>query len=664
MRNLKILFITLCFCLSLGLAESYISENSLLFSMYKSSPVLTFSKNNTKSSHEQINNFIDTYQIIEIKPWLVSATDRDYDGDIYLNRIYRITFSENTKRLIPNAINDLKKLDGIQHIERDKIHRPLYTPNDSQYNQQWFLSDINSNDAWDFWNINGGEIPGNKQIILASVDTGVNWKHPDLVNNVYQNLGEDADGDGQTIVYSGGQWILDPGDLNGIDDDNWDNNASTYIDDLIGWDVSGSDYGDNNAIPPSSWGWSHGTHVAGLLSATTNNNTGIASTAFNCSILPVKSSSDTETITDGYAGLLYAAQAGYHSEGFVIINCSWGRGGGADLFEQATTNNVYNNYNAVIFAGAGNDPVDEAFFPASYNNVISVTALGQNGAFNGWATRHESVDLGAPGESIRSTTMTNYSSWDGTSMASPVAASCAGLLKSFNMDWNNKMVHTMILATADPMIYNVNPQNTYAGKLGKGRVDMLKAISTPLFPKLEIAGEDITIINDNDGSINIGESVEYNIVVFNDPDWGMATNAQLTLSTTVPGVTFSNNNVSLGNIAAGDAGLNPIPITINFSSSCPTGDVEFVANISSNADGYVKYEVNLPFVLNVNDVEINYGDITNDGVINVLDIVTIVNIILDTTTPTAYEEIASDLNQDSIINVQDIVLLINLVLSD
>ena len=69
-------------------------------------------------------------------------------------------------------------------------------------------------------------------------------------------------------------------------------------------------------------------------------------------------------------------------------------------------------------------------------------------------------------------------------------------------------------------------------------------------------------------------------------------------------------------------------------------------------------------MLNVNDVEINYGDITNDGVINVLDIVTIVNIILDITTPTAYEEIASDLNQDSIINVQDIVLLINLVLSD
>jgi subtilisin family serine protease len=164
------------------------------------------------------------------------------------------------------------------------------------------------------------------------------------------------DGDGQTLIYSGGQWMLDPDDLNGIDDDNWDNNASTYIDDLVGWEVSGGTYGDNNPNPPGSGGWSHGTHVAGLLSATSNNNTGIASTAFNCSILPVKCTADDEDnnyISNGFEGIMYAAQAGYNAEGFVVINCSWG-GVGYNLFEQATINTIYNNYNAVIFVACSN----------------------------------------------------------------------------------------------------------------------------------------------------------------------------------------------------------------------------------------------------------------------------------------------------------------------
>ncbi|MBC86019.1 MAG: hypothetical protein CL677_02480, partial [Bdellovibrionaceae bacterium] len=119
-----------------------------------------------------------------------------------------------------------------------------YTPNDSQYNQQWFLPAINANDAWDLWDIDNGELPGNRNVILASVDLGVNWKHQDLRNNLWQNLGEDADGDGHTIELINGEWVLDPGDLNGIDDDNWDNNLSTFIDDLVGWDVSGDNYGE------------------------------------------------------------------------------------------------------------------------------------------------------------------------------------------------------------------------------------------------------------------------------------------------------------------------------------------------------------------------------------------------------------------------------------
>ena len=647
--------------------EKIYRDNTLLFSLYKEINPLEINSDLNRTNDAELNDFLLNHDIIKIEPWLKSATEKDFDGDIYLNRIYRVTISNRSLQNINKIVESLESIQSVQYVERENLHKIFYTPNDNQYGQQWFLTDINSNDAWDFWNVNGGETPGNKQIILASVDTGVNWKHPDLINNIYQNLGEDADGDGQTIIYSGGQWILDPGDLNGIDDDNWDNNASTYIDDLIGWDVSGGAYGDNDADPPHSWGWDHGTHVAGLLSATTNNNTGIASTAFNCSILPVKCTGDNEDnqyISNGYEGMLYAAQAGYNAEGFVIINCSWG-GLGSNIFEQANINTIHNNYNAVIVAAAGNDYVDAAHYPSSYDNVISVTALGSNGAYNNWATYHETVDLGSPGESIRSTTINNYSSWDGTSMASPVAASCAGLLKSFNMAWNNEMIETMLLATADPIIYSVNPESFLEGKLGRGKVDMLKAISTPLFPKLEIAGEDISIINDNDGQINIGESLEYRIVIFNDPTWGEAINPILSLSTESNGINFINNGVNINNIPPGDASINDInPIIIEITPDCPIGEVELKANITSNQDGYVEYNISLPFTLNINDLEVMYGDVTNDGVIDILDVVSVVNIVMGSLNPSSYEMIAADLNQDDSINIQDIILVVNIILSN
>ena len=332
---------------------------------------------------------------------------------------------------------------------------------------------------------------------------------------------------------------------------------------------------------------------------------------------------------------------------------------------------MYNNYNAVIFAASGNGSERgwgedySAHFPSSYDHVISVTALGQNKSWNHWATYHETVDLGSPGESIRSTTISNYQSWDGTSMASPVAASCAGLLKSFNPSWDNEKIEMMLLETADPAIYSVNSESYLQGRLGRGQIDMLKAITTPLFPKLEIAAEDIIIVDDNDGEINIGETVEYRIVIFNDPEWGTATNAELTLSTQSSGITFSNNNVSLGNIPPGDVGLNEgSPIIIEFNDSAQIGDVEIVASITSNEDNYIQYEVNLPFTLSINEIQINIGDITNDGEIDVLDIVTIVNIVLDAVNPTNYQSIAADMNVDGVINVQDIVLLVNLVLSN
>ena len=650
------------------LFSNNIWENKLLFCLDKEVTPIIIKENNIINNNE-LKQVLNGFNILLIEPWLTGATEDDFDNDIYLNRIYRITLLENNIDSINKIKQTLESLNFIHSVEYEYYRKPLYTPNDQYYNNQWFLPDINSNLVWDLWTDNG-LIPGDRDVILASVDLGVNWSHPDLRNNLWQNLAEDADGDGHTIEGSGNNWYLDPGDLNGIDDDDWDNNPSTYIDDLIGWDPSGiNGMDDNDPDPPNSGGWSHGTHVAGLLSSTTNNSTGISSTAFNCSIMSVKVSTENQQneiyITDGFDGILYASKAGYFSKGFSIVNNSWG-GLGYSQYEQSVINTCFNQYNTIIVCAGGNGgdwnsssgESNSSHYPSGYDNVVSVCPIGTNNSWNHWATYGSTVDLASPGESIRSCTgNSSYESWDGSSMASPVAASVFGLLKSYNMNWNNKMIQTMVLETANPIIYNINTETYLQGMLGKGKVDALTAITTPLFPKLEYSGEDIVILNDNDGVINPGEQINLSIILFNNVDWGDATNVSLLLESDA-NVEILNQNIFIGNISSGGVGINiEEPFEILFDSSLTESDVIFTLNILSNQSGYIAYTQSFPIILSIIESSMILGDINADSLINVLDVVQLVNIILSNSSNEA-----ADLNQDDMINVQDIILLINLIL--
>ena len=650
------------------LFSNNIWENKLLFCLKKQVNPLIIKENHI-INNDELNQALNDFDNLSIDQWLNGATEDDFDNDIYLNRIYRITISDNNIDYLNKIKLSLESLNFIHSVEYEYYRKPLYTPNDQYYNNQWFLPDINSNLVWDLWTDNG-LIPGDRDVILASVDLGVNWSHPDLRNNLWQNLGEDADGDGRTIEGSGNNWYLDPGDLNGIDDDDWDNNSSTYIDDLIGWDPSGiSGMDDNDPDPPNSGGWSHGTHVAGLLSGTTDNSTGISSTAFNCSIMSVKVSTENQQndiyITDGFDGILYASKAGYFSKGFSIVNNSWG-GLGYSQYEQSVINTCFNQYNTIIVCAGGNGgdwnsssgESNASHYPSGYDNVVSVCPIGTNNSWNHWATYGPTVDLASPGESIRSCTgNSSYQSWDGSSMASPVAASVFGLLKSYNMDWTNEMIQTMVLETANPVIYDANTETYLQGMLGRGKVDALNAITTPLFPKLQYSGEDITILNDNDGSINPGEQINLSVILFNNTNWGDATNVSLFLESEA-NVVIANQNIFIGDINSGDVGINiEEPFEILFDPSIIESDIIFTLNIISNQSGYISYNQSFPIVLSVIENQVMLGDINSDSLINVLDVVQLVNIIL-----TNSSSEAADLNQDNTINVQDIILLINLIL--
>ena len=618
------------------------------------------------TTFEPLNDFLINQDAYRIEKWSKHATIDDVYNNINFSKVYRVFFKAKKYNELENIKIKLKKLSYIDIVSFDYYRKEYYTPNDPLYSNQWYLEEIQSDVAWDLWNINNNALPGNQSIILASVDSGVNWQHPDLINNIWQNLGEDADGDGHTVEYINGQWVLDPGDLNGYDDDNWDNNLSTFIDDLIGWDVSATTYGDNNPDVPNNGSWAHGTHVAGLLSATTDNNTGISSTAFNSSLMSVKCTGDNEDpgyIYNGYDGILYAAKAGYYSQGFSIINCSWG-GLGSNPFEEEMINMCVAEYNALIFGAAGNDNIDQAHYPSSYNSVISVTALGQNNSWNNWATYHETVDLASPGESILSCVNNGdlYLSWSGTSMASPVAASVAGLMKSMHPSWNNQQLKTMIIATANPVIYSVNPQNSIQGKLGSGRVDALMAITTPLFPKIELIDIDIIIQNNIDQDINPGETIELTIILYNNNQWGDAINPNINIDCVSNSIIIMNNNIDLETIEAGEAGINFEPFMIQFTNNIEP--IEYACNINfiSNIESYIKYSIDIPIAFNIQESPILYGDLNQDSFIDILDVIICINIIIEILDPNEYQSNASDINEDGTTNIQDVILMINSIL--
>ena len=151
-----------------------------------------------------------------------------------LSRIYQIEFPE--KYNVVRVAREFSKDPNIEYAEPIPINYPAGIPNDPYYNQLWFLPKIQAPEAW---NIHKGE-DGDSTIILAITDTGCDWDHPDLVGNLYNNFGEDLDGDGHTIELQGSTWVFDPGDINGIDDDN-----NGFVDDFIGWNFV---LDDNNPI--------------------------------------------------------------------------------------------------------------------------------------------------------------------------------------------------------------------------------------------------------------------------------------------------------------------------------------------------------------------------------------------------------------------------------
>ena len=540
------------------------SEDTFLFALKHDVKTLNISRNVDILSvdNSAIQNFINEYNIENIEPWLAGANENDFDGDIYLNRIYRV-YTGSNRADIDHLISVMDAQIQTIYAEPEYLRKPLYIPNDPGFNQQCSMSSVKAIQAWDFWDIPNIMPSEGQEILLASVDTGVDYTHPDLVESIWVNQGEipsyitgdqelfqiiDSNGDGKLssleMISDVIMTDLNEDGITNLKDifiegspylDNLHNDGNGYTDDLIGWDPAGKwnnvdpdpdPFPKVDGVATNGGTWAHGSHVAGILSATSDNGIGMASTVFNGKIISVKTSTDGQNtddpgISNGYDGILYAAKAGFYAGTFAIINNSWG-GGGYSQSEQNVINTAHNTYGAIVVASAGNGSSSgneeqyETGYPASYENVISVCAIGCNGNWGGWASYHPTVDLAAPGESIYSAIIgSGYASWNGSSMAGPNAASCIGLLQAFYPEMNNDQLIERILATADRFIYERNPEyetcNGYNGTdcLGKGMVDAYKAIGIEIAPNITISSTNLIEDADNadsDGVINPGEN--------------------------------------------------------------------------------------------------------------------------------------------------------------
>ncbi len=367
---------------------------------------------------------------------------------------------------------DAQKMLGLDELRgTDNPEIPLNnvggTGSDPLFNKQWGMQD---NDVAGAWNNSGTK--GNDQVIVAVIDTGVDYTHEDLVDNMWRNPGEmgvDENGNNRAT--------------NGIDDD-----GNGFVDDVVGWDFA---YDDNKPYDLHKTGFElllggnpgHGTHCAGNVAARGDNGKGIAGVAPNVKIMAMRflTEKGSGDINGAIGAIKYAVD-----NGAQILSNSWGSegdGGDAQMSQALQDAIIYARDRGVLFVAAAgnghqgvgydNDTDAKPAYPASYpqENIISVAALDssdQLGSFSNWG--RNTVDIGAPGVAVFSTVPDNVyqdtvidipgfitATWDGTSMAAPHVSGAAALYLSKypNADWRE---------LKDAILNSATPINALSGK--------------------------------------------------------------------------------------------------------------------------------------------------------------------------------------------------------
>lgn len=440
--------------------------------------------------------FDSTENIIQIIEELKKESNTEFAEPNY---IYSVI--EN-KPLSPE-LNEVEMFEWLSENNKysDKSNileensRNAIIPTDPLYAQQWGIPATQIDQVWE-------TNTGDSSQVIAILDTGVDWQHPDLDSKIWRNNDEVAG--------------------NGVDDD-----GNGFIDDIRGWDWINN---DNNPTDDNS----HGTHVAGIAAAEGNNGVGIAGVNWKAKIMPLKvfqssGRGDAATITQS---INYAK-----TKGATVINMSFGSYT-RSLTMEAALSNAYST--SILVAAAGNDDkkIGPGFFsapmyPAAVSYVLGVQAtqqivntgdnlikegtyltdftnFDQDGAIYSEYSDLRNYEMMVPGSSIISTVPNgNYRVMQGTSMATPLLSGAVALYRkqrpadSQELMWGN-------------LINSIN-----------GHFKLNTSISTTPQPKLWIISNTIvdTLDGDKDGNVDANETIELWVVLRNT--WGQANNAKV-----------------------------------------------------------------------------------------------------------------------------------------
>jgi subtilisin family serine protease len=463
---------------------------------------------------------------------------------------------------VEDALKVINKVYGVLYAEPDYIIQYVsMIPSDTDFKNLWGMhntgqtggtpdADIDAPEAWDI-------TADANDIIVAVVDTGVDYRHPDLAVNMWTNPGEqpgdgngdgkpgiagfDDDGDGLIDEDSQGRQPGQPGYSNDLVNDDDENG---YNDDIYGWD-----FADDRNDPVDSVG--HGTHCAGIVGAIGNNNRGITGVCWAVKVMALGIGDDYPHTSAAIDAISYA-----QTQGVTVMNLSW-----TVPYSQSLKDTIQAaDANGVLFvAAAGNsqiyqDPDNDQYprYPASYDcaNIIAVMATDQDDERSIWtefppsssAYGAHSVDLGAPGTDVMSTLPSDtYGLGNGTSMAAPYVAGACALVWAANPNLSHLQIKDILLKTVD------KPSSLHWMCVSEGRLNLYNAL---------IAAGPLTrgITTNTPNPVLPGNQIQYTITCGNP-------------------ITNPSDPNYLGDVT-NVAIIDRLPDDVNFVSANPTGSFD------------------------------------------------------------------------------------------
>ncbi len=468
--------------------------------------------------------------------------------DAGLERVYEVKFSGS--KAIEEVINEVLGNKNVVYAEPSYIYYTGYIPNDSFFvGNQTYLNQVRAPRAWDILKNSSG-------VIIGIVDSGTDLDHEDLADNIYINT-------------------ADP--VNGMDDDN-----DGYVDNNMGWDFVGqsaSNLTEDNNPEVTSDTTDHGVHVSGIAGAVSDNGKGVSSVAFNPKLLIVKVGSDDNStaIYRGYEGIKYAAD-----HGAQVINCSWGGPGGGSYGQDIINYAIQKG--CLVVAAAGNDDTDVADYPAAYDGVLSVANVRSTDVKSSSSNYNFKVDISAPGNGIYNTVNgSRYASYSGTSMSSPMVAGAAALVKSRFPDLDMLQIGEQLRVTADQID---NKNTAYAGRLGKGRMNVFRALTES---QPSVRNQKLTVIDKGNGSIPAADTIQlyFDLKNFLAPATGLV----VTLSSTNGDAQLITSQVNVGTVATSETKLMVGPFKVFIRPGISDNEeIEFKVTYASNGNNYTDTE--------------------------------------------------------------------------